>query len=190
MPAIQPLGGMERGPCSHNESEGSIVKNTPQYIKALLTPSQKSAPSRRVWSIDLETVWVPFFTATNVMGDTAIPSEDLGAPLRLAKARDGSVRFSQSGRPSLRVAPNLNEHIRVVRENFVAGLLSYAGQVMEEKQQEYAAQVHVAQQAATPINEAAQADIEEALARMAAAEAECQDTQESEETPEPQRAAA
>ena len=42
-------------------------------------------------------VWVPFFTATNVTGETAVPSEDLGAPLRLSKAKDDSVKFTQGG---------------------------------------------------------------------------------------------
>jgi hypothetical protein len=45
--------------------------DTATYIKALVTPQAKKAnTSRRVWSIDLETVWLPFFMATNVMGDT------------------------------------------------------------------------------------------------------------------------
>ena len=47
---------------------------TPNYIKNLLKPTANKATSRKVWSIDLETVWLPFFTATNAMGDTAISS--------------------------------------------------------------------------------------------------------------------
>ena len=56
---------------------------TPNYIKSLLIPSIKKPQGRRVWSIDLEQVWLPFFTATNTMGDTAIPVDALGCPLRL-----------------------------------------------------------------------------------------------------------
>jgi len=51
------------------------MNETPNYIKSLLMPSAKSPQGRRVWSIDLETVWLPFFTATNTTGDTAIPQE-------------------------------------------------------------------------------------------------------------------
>ena len=39
--------------------------NTPNYIKSLLAPNTKKPQGRKVWSIDLETVWLPFFTATN-----------------------------------------------------------------------------------------------------------------------------
>ena len=66
------------------------MENT-TYIKALVTPQAKQAGnSRKVWSVDLETVWLPFFTATNTQGDTAIPSEALGAPLRLGYNKDGT----------------------------------------------------------------------------------------------------
>ena len=72
---------------------------TPQYIKALLKPNGTKPAGRRVWSIDLESVWLPFFTATNTMGDTALAAESLGAPLRLAYDPDGTPKFSKSGRP-------------------------------------------------------------------------------------------
>ena len=39
---------------------------TPSYIKALLIRNGKKPAVRRVWSIDLETVWLPFFTATKI----------------------------------------------------------------------------------------------------------------------------
>ena len=152
---------------------------TPNYIKALLQPNGKKTPNRRVWSIDLEMVWVPFFTATNVMGETAIPSEDLGAPLRLSRAKDGSVRFTQSGRPSLRVAPVLNSHVRIVRENFTASLQAYTGTVMAEREDAYKAEVETAQSAGLPIHVAQEQAIAEAL-RQAVAE-------EVEAMPEPER---
>ena len=41
------------------------------------------------------------------MGDTAIPSEALGAPLRLGYNKDGTVKFSNSGKPVIRVAKEL-----------------------------------------------------------------------------------
>ena len=55
----------------------------PSYIAALLQPQPSKPTGRKVWSIDLETVWLPFLTATNVTKATTIPSEALGAPLRL-----------------------------------------------------------------------------------------------------------
>ena len=70
---------------------------TPSYIKSLLQPTTKRESGRKVWSIDLESIWLPFFIATNVQGDTAIPHDALGALLRLAYEKDGSVKFSKTG---------------------------------------------------------------------------------------------
>ena len=97
---------------------------TPNYVKTLLEPSTRKTASRKVWSIDLEGVWLPFFTATNVQGQTAISRDVLGAPLRLAKEKDGTVKFSTTGRPVIRVAKELSDQIRMVRENFTASLVS------------------------------------------------------------------
>ena len=105
--------------------------NTPNYIKSLLVPNTKKPQGRKVWSIDLETVWLPFFTATNTMGDTAIPSEALGCPMRLAYDKDGAVRFSANGKPVIRVAKELSQSVAMVRDNFQANLISYTGEVMQ-----------------------------------------------------------
>ena len=136
---------------------------TPSYIKALIQPRAKSESGRKVWSIDLQYVWLPFFTATNVQGDTAIPREAIGAPLRLSKDKDGSVRFSKTGRPVLKVAGELSEAIRMVRDNFVASLTGYAGQVMKAKPDDYKAMALTCHQAGAPIIERANADIAAAV---------------------------
>ena len=124
---------------------------TPSYIKSLLIPNGKKATGRRVWSIDLETVWLPFFTATNTVGDTRIPHEALGAPLRLAYDPDGSVKFSKTGRPVVKVVKDLADVIRTVRENFTAGLQNYAEQVVTENPEGYQAEVEQARRAGEPI---------------------------------------
>jgi hypothetical protein len=141
---------------------------TPGYIKALLAPTGSSRTSRRAWSIDVESVWVPFFTATNVMGETNLPDDVLGAPIRLAKDKDGEVRFTQSGRPVMRVHKDLSDQINVVRGNFVAGLQAYTGSVMEERSDAYAEQVSRAQAAGKPIMEQDQQDILEATEKLRA----------------------
>ena len=125
--------------------------DTPNYIKSLLAPNTKKPQGRKVWSIDLETVWLPFFTATNTMGDTAIPSDALGCPMRLAYDKSGAVRFSQSGRPVVRVAKELSDNVRLVRDNFTANLINYAGEVMTEHPNEYKQQVEFATKAGEPI---------------------------------------
>jgi len=140
--------------------------DTPNYVKTLLAPGGKKSGSRKVWSIDLEYVWLPFFTATNVQGDTAIPKEALGAPLRLAKDKDGTVKFSKSGRPVTRVAPELSEQIKIVRENFVASLTGYAAKVASENPQGYKGEVEACHKAGEPITARAHMDIELAIRMM------------------------
>ena len=158
--------------------------NSPSYVKALLKPTNSKGSNRKVWSIDLETIWLPFFTAANVQGDTAIPREALGAPLRLAKDVDGSPKFSKTGRPVLRVAPELSSQIKIIRENFTAGLMSYATQVAKTKAEEYKAEVAACQAAGKPINEQANADIEAALqAQVKAAQEEAAQIMEREAVP-------
>ena len=150
--------------------------DTPNYIKSLLIPSNGKKPrARRVWSIDLETVWLPFFTATNTMGDTAIPSDALGAPLRLAYNADGSVKFSKTGRPVTKVAKELADSVRLVRDNFTAGLLAYANSVITDNPDGYKAQIESARVAGEPIIAKDRANLDKAIAEamvQAVAEAE------------------
>ena len=156
------------------------MKQTPNYIKALLLPSAKSPQGRRVWSIDLETVWLPFFLSTNTMGDTAIPSDALGAPIRLAYDKDGSVKFGRTGRPVTRVAKPISDSVTLIRQNFVANLMQYAEQVANNRQEDYAVQIQMANNAGQPIqahdraelDKAVQAQLEEAMRTQAQAPVE------------------
>lgn len=164
------------------------IKNTPQYIKNLLLPTTKAPQGRRVWSIDLESVWLPFFTATNTMGDTAIPQDALGAPLRLAYDKDGSVKFSANGRPVTRVAKPISDTVSLVRENFVANLKNYASQVAESQPDDYSKQVELQREAGEPIiqldkielDKAYRLQVEQALAE---AEKQAEKPTEAETTP-------
>ena len=147
---------------------------TPSYIKALLIPNGKKPAVRKVWSIDLETVWLPFFTASNVVGDTRIPAEALGAPLRLAYDTDGSVKFSKTGRPITKVVKEIADSVRMVRENFTASLLAHANGVITDNAEGYKAQVEMAKKAGEPILTKDKENLQEAMlkAMEAAAEAE------------------
>jgi len=149
----------------------SKLSQTPQYIKNLLLPTTKSPAGRRVWAIDLETVWLPFMTATNVMGDTSVPADALGSPIRLAYNKDGSVKFSLSGRPVSRVAKPISDSVTLIRQNFVATIQQYTEQVAESKQEEYAKMVEASTIAGRPIiakdrenlDQAVQQRLEEAI---------------------------
>ena len=139
------------------------------YIKSLLRPNGSKPKGRRVWSVDLEAVWLPFFNATNTMGDTDIAHDALGAPLRLAYEKDGSVRFSTTnGKPVIRVAKELQDSVRLVRENFVAGLLAYAHEVITENPDAYREQVEANQSAGQPITEKDRQSLENTLSVLIA----------------------
>ncbi|MDP2917081.1 MAG: hypothetical protein Q8O16_04035 [Dehalococcoidia bacterium] len=142
---------------------------TPTYIKSLLTPATKQPLGRKVWSIDLVAVWLPFFIATNAMQDTAIPSDALGCPLRLGYDKAGAVRFTQAGRPVIRVAKELSDSVRLVRDNFTANLINYAGEVMRDNTEAYKAQVSSAQKAGMPIYQHDLAELDKAVKAKAEA---------------------
>jgi len=155
------------------------MSETPSYIKSLLMPNGRKPAGRKAWSIDLETVWLPFFTATNTAGETHIPVDALGCPLRLAYDADGSVRFSKTGGPINKVAKDLADTIRMVRENFSAGLLGYTEQVVARDKAGYKAQVELARKAGEPILTKDRANLEKAIAKamedaLAKAEAEAE----------------
>ena len=148
---------------------------TTTYIKALVTPkAQKANTARKVWSIDLETVWLPFFTATNTMGDTAIPHDALGAPLRLGYNKDGTVKFSLAGKPVIRVAKDLSDSVRMVRENFTAGLMAHANGVITENPDGYKAQLALCREAGKPIIARDDKMLQNAYARMVADQMEAE----------------
>jgi len=145
---------------------------SPSYIKSLLIPSIKKPQGRRVWSLDLEQVWLPFFTATNTQGDTAIPVDALGCPLRLGYDKAGAVRFTQAGRPVVRVAKEIGDSVRLVRDNFTANLLNYTGSVIKDNAEGYKTQVALAKKAGEPIYQHDKSQLASALKAKAEAEAE------------------
>lgn len=150
------------------------MKETPSYIKTLTVPVSSKTRSRRVWGIELENVWLPFFTATNAMGDTAIPVDALGCPLRLQYDKDGAVKFSPNGRPVIRVAKPISEAVSMVRDNFIANLMSYSEMVATENDKAYARVVNTAQKAGKPIAEHDTAELNKAITARLEAELEAE----------------
>jgi len=140
------------------------MSETPTYIKALLQPNGKKPAGRRIWSLDLESIWLPFLTATNLQGDTAIPVDALGAPLRLAYNQDNSVKFSRTGRPVIRVAKPIADSVKLVRENFAANILAYANEVAEKDPKGFEALQRNAFKAGKPINAADREALSKAVA--------------------------
>ena len=148
--------------------------NTPSYIKSLVTPTTKAATGRKVWSLDLTTVVIPFFTATNTQGDTAIPHDALGAPLRLAYDKAGAVRFSQSGKPVIRVAKELSDGVRMIRDNLTANMVSYANDVARDNAEAFKHTVELTVKAGAPVIKHDHVMLDLALRKQAEAEAEAE----------------
>ncbi len=150
-----------------------VIMEKTSYISQLVMPQAKATrTARRIWSIDLETVWLPVFHATNIMGETSMSAEALGAPLRLATGKDGSVKFSQSGKPVIRVVKEVSDMVKLIRENFTAGLQSYAHEVITENTEAYELSVKQAIEAGKPIIAHDTAMLSEAIRRQVEAEVE------------------
>ena len=135
-------------------------QTTPTYISNLLKPMpDNKTTDRKVWSVPLNGVWVPFFLATNTVGETAIAADALGAPLRLQREQDGTPRFGRTGKPVVRVVKDLAEQVKLVRENFIAGLINYAHSVRKAMPAEFDSQVKAAHEAGDPIAQKDVADL-------------------------------
>jgi len=152
-------------------------------VQNLLRPITPKGTDRRAWSIPLGGVWLPFFTATNTTGQTAIPAEALGAPLRLAREKDGTPRFSEKGTPVVRVVKDLADQVRIVRENFAAGLQAHAEAVKIAMPDEYNAQVEAAHKAGVPVQEGDMKALQDYMAARAEAQAEAAKAAQPERVP-------
>jgi len=106
------------------------------------------------------------------MGDTAIPSEAIGCPLRLGYDKAGAVRFTQSGRPVVRVAKEIGDSVRLVRDNFTANLLNYTGNVIKDNGEGYKAQIALAKKTGEPIIQHDRQQLHNALEAKAKEQAE------------------
>jgi len=117
---------------------------------------------------------VPALTAGNACGDSAIPHDALGAPLRLGYDKTGAVRFSQTGRPIIRVAKEITGAVALMRENVTASLLNYTHGVLKEYPEQYKAQVEANHKAGLPIKRLDNNNLAIALKAQAEAEAKAQ----------------
>ena len=135
-------------------------------------------------------MWIPFFTASNTVGDTNIPNDALGAPLRLGKDKDGSVKFRDDGRPVLTVAKELSKAVGDVRQNIIAELMVFPQMVFKAKPEEFKAQLEANHKAGLPITKKMSSEIADAQIAKAMAEAPAEQPagkQSPTETPAPEK---
>ncbi len=150
------------------------------WIRSLVTPMPtKQVITRRVKSFDVDML-VNFAVAQNVEGNTTIPLDAIGAPYRLATAKDGTVRFSQAGRPSIRIAKELVSFGTMIHQNIVAGILADTNRVFTEREEEVKTMIEAASKLGAPIVASDVKKLTEAIAARAKAEAEAQAKTEAE----------
>ena len=173
-----------------NQTNQTAEEKQLQALKLRFSSSLAPAParsiSRKAWGIDVNTVFVPYFTAMKTIGAEGVqdlPDAALGAPIVLARDKTGNVRVSKAGRLSYKVNPDLGLLIKRQQQNYIARLQQETGVIISEAPKAFAAQVVAQQAAGQPIIDQDGYDMmvfEEALAEaQAKAEAEA-------ETPAPE----
>lgn len=148
-----------------------MLTDSNSWIKSLVQPMpSKTVLTRRVKGFDVDML-VNFALAQNVEGNTNIPLDAIGAPYRLATAKDGTVKFSQAGRPSIRIAKPIVAFGTMIHQNIVAGIMAETSRVFTEKEAEVKAMAEAASKVGAPIiaaDEKLLATAEAALLKAAA----------------------
>jgi hypothetical protein len=110
-----------------------------EFLVALNTVHTKVANNeRKVWNIPVNTVLVPFLTVMNLKGHTAISKEALGYPVQLARDTEGNIRHSKkTGKPIMRIAPELSSHVRGLRDNLIASMSATTTEYVTTHENDY-----------------------------------------------------
>jgi hypothetical protein len=165
---------------NNNNNETHPASVMPEYLVRLLNKPAKQASDRKAWSIGLNTTWIPFFTASNTEQKTDINREALGCPLRPAYNKDGSVKFSKSGKPVIQIAKDLRDAVNGIRLNFETGLQQYSNSVYTNAKDAYIAEVHKNIEAGKPISNRDTASLKDAIVKQALSHSENEESKEPE----------
>ena len=114
-------------------------------IHTLMKPSPYKVKDRSVWSLPLNGLWIPFFTATNATGESHIDSGALGCPMRLSVDKDGVPKLKDDGSARYQVDKDISNAAKMVKGNFAFGLMSFTETVKKTHAEQYKAQVEAAQ---------------------------------------------
>lgn len=152
------------------------VSQTPDYSAYFRPIARLGKSGKKLWSADLETFWVGKALASNVMGYSDVPLQDIGAPIRVARNKDtNEPKFSSTGRLVTVASPGMKEYVQRVQENVFATLNQFEGNVRDERPEAFGRMVAAAAVAGRPIQEkdaTDAAEAEEARAIMASLAAE------------------
>ncbi|MEK7876273.1 MAG: hypothetical protein AAB325_08825 [Pseudomonadota bacterium] len=137
-------------------------------IHTLMKPSPNKAKDRSVWGLPLQGLWIPFFTATNTVGESHINAGSLGCPLRLAVGKDGVPKLKDDGMPRYTVDKDISQGVRVVKDNFAFGLMAFIASTQKAMPTDYKAQVEAAQKAGEKVQEQDETTLGNYLAELEA----------------------
>ena len=122
-------------------------------IHSLMKQSPDKAKDRSVWGLPLNGLWIPFFMATNTVGESNIDSGSLGCPLRLSVDKDGVPKLKDDGSARYQVDKTISKAVKGVKDNIAFGLMAFTATVQKTHAEEYKAQVEAAQKAGDEIRE-------------------------------------
>jgi hypothetical protein len=71
--------------------------------------------------------------------------------MRLAYDKAGAVRFGSTGKPVVRVAKEIGDNVRLVRDNFVANLVDFTTTTKQNMPEAYSTEIAKANKAGEPI---------------------------------------
>lgn len=106
--------------------------------------STKKPVEKKVWSIGLETVLIPYLTASNAIGATCIDGDVLGCPVRIARNADGTPKLNKSGKLVTSVHKDIRVQVANMREAYIAQLRNATKFVQSTETEAYNNQVKIA----------------------------------------------
>lgn len=152
------------------------MSNTAALLTSIIgngKSNKKAAAEKKLWSIPLYTTLLPFMKTTNAAGVTKIDHAAIGAPLRVARDKDtGEAKFSKTGRIIIRVAPEVNDAVKVMRDLYIATLNQTTADFQKENPEAYAAEDAACVKAGNPVIMVDNVDIDAYNARLEAAKAD------------------
>jgi hypothetical protein len=166
-------------------AEKNVIKTEPKanlealklrFDASLAAPVARSI-SRKAWSLDVGSFWVPVITAAKVFGGEGVQNvsnEALGAPIVAARDKNtGALRISSKGQVSFRVHPEIQEFVKAQMSGYASNMLRMVGVIQHESPEAYIAQVAAQQKAGKPTVDQDILDITAfEIAKLEAAEAE------------------
>ena len=137
-------------------------------VHTLMKPSPNKVKDRSVWGLPLQQLWIPFFMATNTVGESHINAGSLGCPLRLAVGKDGVPKLKDDGTPRYTVDKEISNAVKTVKDNFAFGLMAFIASTQKAMPNEYKAQVEATQTEGAKVQEQDQTVLDDYLAEIQA----------------------